>query len=44
MDRVSFELLLLKTQPKNLVLVNGSDSKVNQIKKFCIANQVDTKV
>ena len=44
MDRVSFELLILKTQPKNLVLVNGSDAKVNQIVKFCESNQVETKV
>ena len=44
MDRVSFELLMRKTQPKNLVLVNGSDAKVNQIMKFCESNQVETKV
>ena len=43
-DRDSFEQLLVKTKPKNLVLVNGYSTKCEQIRRFCENNKVDINV
>ena len=40
-DRVTFELFLHKTQPKNLIMVN-LDSAIHHVKQYCIINQVKT--
>ena len=44
MDRDSFEQLLWKTKPKNLVLINGYDTKSEQIRRFCQNNKLGIKV
>jgi len=43
-DRDSFEQLLVKTKPKNLVLINGFDTKFEQIKRFCQNNKININV
>ena len=44
MDRDSFEQLLVKTKPKNLVLINGYNTKFEQIKRFCESNKIDIDI
>lgn len=44
MDRDSFEQLLVKTQPKNLVLIHGKDVTFHEISRFCASNRLDVKV
>ena len=44
MDRDTFEQLLVKTKPKNLVLINGFNTKFEQIKRFCENNRIDISV
>ena len=44
MDRDSFEQLLVKTKPKNLVLINGYNTKFEQIKRFCESNKLDIEM
>ena len=43
-DRISFELLLAKTKSKNIVLVNGQNQKVEQIRQFCQKSLQNTHV
>lgn len=43
-DRDSFEQLLVKSKPKNLVLINGFDTKFEQIRRFCQNNKIDINV
>ena len=44
MDRDSFEQLLVKTKPKNLVLINGYNNKFEMIKRFCSNNKLDIEI
>ena len=44
MDRDSFEQLLVKTKPKNLVLINGYDQKSETIRRFCENNRLGIAV
>ena len=44
MDRDSFEQLLVKTKPKNLVIIHGKDTTYEQIKRFCENNRIDINV
>ena len=39
MDRVTFELFLLKTQPQKLLLINGP-KKTSHLKDFCSRNNL----
>ena len=41
MDRDSFEQLLVKTKPKKLWIINGYDTKYDQIKRFVENNRID---
>lgn len=43
-DKVSFELMLLQTQPKNLVILNSSPSKVQEIERFLLTNRIETQL
>ena len=43
-DRDSFEQLLVKSKPKNLVLINGFNTKFEQIRRFCQNNKIDINV
>ncbi len=38
MDKVSFELMLIKTQPKQLIAFNTARNKAEKIKEFCDNN------
>ena len=44
MDRDSFEQLLVKTKPKKLWIINGYDTKYEQIKRFVENNRIDIQV
>ena len=44
MDRDSFEQLLVKTKPKHLVLINGYDTKFEQIRRFVMNNKIEIDV
>ena len=43
-DRDSFEQLLVKTKPKNLVLINGYETNFEQIRRFCDNNKIEINV
>lgn len=34
-DKVTFELLVAKTRPKDLIIINASSNKVDHIRNFC---------
>jgi len=43
-DRVTFELLLHKAQPKELIMINSASSKIKHVQLYCAANKVNTHV
>jgi hypothetical protein len=43
-DRVTFELLLHKAQPKELIMINSASSKIKHVQLYCAANNVNTHV
>jgi hypothetical protein len=44
MDSVSFELMLIKAQPKELIIINTTEKKASKIEEFCKLNDLHTKV